>query len=110
MTMGTAPIKVLQYYSAVCIFTADVCVCFSASGCPLANKQRLQRQLIAGIENQDPILARSIKLEGSVYVFLSSLLHVTCSIFSQTGVCRITLKVMVVFLEKSDVSWICITI
>ena len=43
-----------------------VSVCFSASGCPLANKQRLQRQLIAGIENQDPILARSIKLEGSV--------------------------------------------
>ncbi|KAK7100449.1 hypothetical protein V1264_023408 [Littorina saxatilis] len=38
----------------------------SASGCPLANKQRLQRQLIAGIENQDPILARSAKLEGTI--------------------------------------------
>ncbi|KAK7495929.1 hypothetical protein BaRGS_00012919 [Batillaria attramentaria] len=38
----------------------------SASGCPLANKQRLQRQLIVGIENQDPVLARSIKLEGGI--------------------------------------------
>ncbi|KAL8598651.1 hypothetical protein ACOMHN_013534 [Nucella lapillus] len=37
----------------------------SASGCPLANKQRLQRQLIAGIENQDPILSRAAKVEGT---------------------------------------------
>lgn len=43
-----------------------MCFCCSASGCPLANKQRLQRQLIAGIENQDPALARSVKLEGGM--------------------------------------------
>nr|KAG5705843.1 hypothetical protein BaRGS_030733 [Batillaria attramentaria] len=46
---------------------SDVEEPLSASGCPLANKQRLQRQLIVGIENQDPVLARSIKLEGGMY-------------------------------------------
>ncbi|XP_041360394.1 myelin transcription factor 1-like isoform X4 [Gigantopelta aegis] len=37
----------------------------SASGCPLTNRHKLHRELIAGIENQDPMLqVQGIKLES----------------------------------------------
>lgn len=39
---------------------------FSASGCPLANKHKIQRQLLASLDGQDPDLAKSLKLDGVV--------------------------------------------
>lgn len=37
-----------------------------ASGCPLANKHKIQRQLLASLDGQDPDLAKSLKLDGVV--------------------------------------------
>ncbi|KAK3089153.1 hypothetical protein FSP39_001302 [Pinctada imbricata] len=37
-----------------------------ASGCPLANKHKLQRQLLANLDGQDPELAKSLKMDGVV--------------------------------------------
>lgn len=39
---------------------------FSASGCPLANKHKLQRQLLASLDCQDSDLAKSLKMDGIV--------------------------------------------
>jgi hypothetical protein len=36
------------------------------SGCPLANKHKLQRQLLASLDCQDSDLAKSLKMDGIV--------------------------------------------
>jgi hypothetical protein len=49
------------------IFCHDIYLIFcSASGCPLANKHKLQRQLLASLDCQDSDLAKSLKMDGIV--------------------------------------------